>query len=422
MEIRFDISLSKSQQEAYDLIHDNKYKYYTFAWSRQSGKSVLMQVLCIEWLTEYNRNIAYVCKNYLLAKKIYRELTRILPDSFIKTKNGSDFFIESIFGSTLTLYSAESGASLRGNTFDYLILDEFAFFQFEQTDGTNLWFDILSPTLKAKGKKCIFVSTPLGKNNLFYDMYLRGLSNEYPNYISLKKNIYDDGFITQEEIDEIEHTIPSMSFQQEYLCEFLDSSLTFFKGFEECFSDFKFNPKEKAWAGLDLSSNGEDETILTFINQSRQVLQFKVEGSLDYKYKQIAEAINHIPTLQYIYMENNGVGSPMINEIKKLIVRKHCIVEFTTTNSSKEEIVSRLAVDISKKDIHFNNEDGELYKQLGTFVASYSKSGKMTFAGKSGTHDDRIMSLALANECQAKTQYAVNQNVKFARVKDLNIR
>lgn len=421
MTINFDITLSASQQEALDLVNDNRYKFYTFTWSRQSGKSVLMQILAIKWLAEKNRNIAYICKNYLLAKKIYKELTKILPNNFIKSKNGSDFYIESINGSSLTFYSAESGASLRGQTFDYLILDEFAFFQFEQTDGSNLWFDILSPTFKAKGKKCIFVSTPLGKSNLFYEMYLRGLSEEFPKYVSLKKTIYDDGFVTSDDIDDIKKSIPKLSFEQEYLCEFLDSSLTFFTGFEDCFHDFTFRNNEKIWGGLDLSSNGEDETILTFINQSRQVKQYKIEGSLDRKYRQIADILNHTPTLQFIYMENNGVGNPMINEIRKLVVKKGKILEFTTTNSTKEEIVSSMAVEIAKKNIHFNNNDGELYKQFGTFVASYSKSGKMTFAGRSGTHDDRIMSLCIANCCIEATKFG-DKNIRFSRQKDYEIR
>ena len=177
MTVNFDIHLSDSQQEAYNLVEDNRYKYYAFAWSRQSGKSVLMEVLCIKWLLEKNNSIAYVCRNYLLAKKIYREIAKLFPSDFTATKNGSSFFIESTFGSTLTFYSAESGSGLRGNTFTHAILDEFAFFKFEQPDGSHLWNDILSPTLKAKGKKCIFVSTPLGKQNPFYDMYLRGLTS-----------------------------------------------------------------------------------------------------------------------------------------------------------------------------------------------------------------------------------------------------
>ena len=421
MNINFDIKLSASQQEAYNLIHDSKYKYYTFAWSRQSGKSVLMQIMCIEWLAEKNRNIAYICRNYLLAKKIYRELVRILPDNFIKAKNGSDFYIESINGSTLTLYSAESGASLRGNTFDYMILDEFAFFQFEQTDGTNLWYDILSPCFKAKGKKLIFVSTPLGKNNLFYEMFLRGLSEDYPKYVSLKKTIYEDGFVTQDEIDDIKKSIPKLSFEQEYLCEFLDSSLTFFVGFENCFHDYVFKTNEKIWGGLDLSSNGEDETILTFINQSNQVKQYLIKGTLDSKYRQIADILNHTPTLQFIYMENNGVGTPMINEIRKLVIKKGKVLEFTTTNATKEEIISQMAVDISKKTIYFNNNDMELYKQFGTFVVSYSKSGKLTFSAQSGKHDDRIMSLCIANQCKLNTRFD-NNNLRFSKMMDYNIR
>lgn len=36
MNIKFDIKLTKSQQEAYEAIHNPKYKYYTLAWSRQS--------------------------------------------------------------------------------------------------------------------------------------------------------------------------------------------------------------------------------------------------------------------------------------------------------------------------------------------------------------------------------------------------
>ena len=37
MEIQFDIRLSESQQEVYDLVQDKKYKYITVVFSRQSG-------------------------------------------------------------------------------------------------------------------------------------------------------------------------------------------------------------------------------------------------------------------------------------------------------------------------------------------------------------------------------------------------
>ena len=413
MQIQFDLKLSKSQQEVYDLIHDDRYKFYTVVFSRQAGKSTLMEVLVIEWLLEKFKSIAYVCRNYILAKKLYRELIRIIPAKLIKTQNGSDLFIESIYGSTLNLFSAESGASLRGQSFHYLILDEFAFHKMEQPDGTHLWNDILSPTMKAKGKKCIFVSTPLGKNNMLYEMYQRGLSSEYPKYVSILKTIYDDGFVTPEEIDDIKKSIPDLSFRQEYMCEWLDDALSFFNGFSECFDITKYNDG-RCYMGIDLSGDGQDATIVTKINVDGEVEQYEVSGTLDMKYRQIADIINNEPNLQIAYLENNGIGKPMILEISKLVKNKSKIKEWTTTNSSKEEIVSDLAVEIANKNVHFKKDDTKLFSELSNFVVSVSKSKKLTFAARGGGHDDRVLSLALA--LRAKKDYGVKYTRSFLEI------
>ena len=38
MELHFDLKLTKSQQEIYQLVHDDRYKYYTVVFSRQSNR------------------------------------------------------------------------------------------------------------------------------------------------------------------------------------------------------------------------------------------------------------------------------------------------------------------------------------------------------------------------------------------------
>lgn len=411
MEIQFNIKLSESQQEIYDLVHDEKYKYITVVMSRQSGKSVLMMVLCVEWLFQKNNAIAYICRNFILAKRLYKELIKIIPANVIKSSNGSDLFIETIYGSTLSFFSSEQGASLRGQTFTHLIADEFAFHKMEQPDGTHLWNDILSPTLKSRGKKCIFVSTPLGKNNILYNMYQRGLSNEFPNYASIKKTVYDDGFITPEQIEEIRKSIPELSFRGEYLCEWLEDGLSFFQGYSNCFNIDKYSGG-KCWMALDISGDGADETILTQINNFNEVKQYKISGTLDMKYREIADIINRENPVA-VFGEINGIGSPFFNEVKKLVRHKLKLHDWTTTNATKEDIISDLAVEIAKANIHFQKADTELYDQLGDFIVTVTKNRKLTFAARGSGHDDRIMSLAMALRCKNDFKYAGKNNINF---------
>lgn len=411
MELNFDITLTKSQQEIYDLAQDDKVKYLTVVFSRQSGKTILMLVLCIQWLMASNNQIAYVCRNFVLGRGLFRQLMKVLPKEVIKSSNGSELFVESIYGSSLTFHSAEQGSSLRGQTFTHMICDEFAFFQMEQTDGTHLWNDILSPTLKARGKKCIFVSTPLNRNNIFYEMYQRGLSDEYPLYKSVLKTIYDDGFITPEGIEALRKEIPDASFRREYLCEWMDDGVSFFQGFSDCFDIDKYQEK-KCWIGVDLAGNGSDATICAKINENGEVDILEAVGSYDMKYRQIAEYINKSNPVA-VYLENNGVGSPMIDQIKKLVKQKSKIYEWTTTNASKEEIISDLAIEIASRNIHFQKKDTKLFNELSNFVVSVSKSRKLVFAAKGANHDDMVMATAIALRCKQDFKYIGKNNLNY---------
>lgn len=403
MNVKFDIKLSKSQQEVYDKVMQDEYKYITVAFSRQSGKTVLMTVLVIQWLFGDNNTIAYVCRNFTLAKKLYREIVRIFPKEYVRTANGSDFYIESVFGSSLTFYSSEQGSSLRGQTFSHMVCDEFAFHKQQQPDGSHLWNDILSPTLKARGKKCIFVSTPLGKNNIFHEMYIRGLSDDYPNYTSILKTVYDDGFVTAEEIEEIRKSIPELSFRQEFLCEFIDDALTFFRGFDKCFKNI-ITKEGRQWIGVDLSADGSDATIITHIYDGGGADQDVITGTTDDKCKQIANIIDSSPSLVAAQVEVNGIGAPMLEMIRKYSRRKNHIRPFTTTNASKEEIISDLAVAIENGQLSFEHENKGLYAELSTFVVKVSKGAKLTFGAIEGMHDDRVMSLAIAYNTMRKNK------------------
>jgi hypothetical protein len=259
----------------------------------------------------------------------------------------------------------------------------------------------------------VLISTPCGKQGFFYDYYLRALNNE-SGIVQLTRDIYADNLVTPEQIEEIQKSIPPKAFLQEFECKFLDSSLTFFEGFENCFGDYPYTPG-KEWIGVDLSSTANgDETILTKINEKNEVIQYNITGNLQMKYTKIADLINKSNAVA-VYLENNGVGLPMIDQIKKLVLHKSKIYEWNTSNSSKEEIISSLAVTIANKEIFFNKDDTELFSQFGTFICKISKTKKLTFAAQEGKHDDRIMSLAIGLRCKEDMKFAGKNNNMFVR-------
>ena len=361
---------------------------------------------------------AYISPTYSQGRKVYKELTTLLePTGVIKKANSSTLTIETIYGSTFQAFSMDSPNSIRGYTVDgILVMDECAFYPDELPDGSEPWSSIIMPITKARKPKVLAISTPKGKRGFWYDMYLKAISG-VKGYKEISATIYEDDLISKDEIEDIRKSVSPLAFREEFLVEFLDSSLTFFQGFEDCFTDYTFNERERVWIGVDLSSTGEDATVVTLINESMQVKQYVVEGNLDLKYAKIAKIINETPTLVAAYLENNGVGSPMINEIKKLVRNRSKLYDWTTTNSSKEEIVSNLAVKIANKEIYFSNEDKGLFSELARFIVKYTKTGKMQFEGASGTHDDKVLSLCISLKAREDFIASGIPNLNFVRTK-----
>ena len=366
MKVNFKFSPNKTQQKVLELLKENDVVVANV--SRQQGKSYLARYLAVFWALQNPCIIAYITPTLKLAKKFFKDFH--LPPEIIKSYNGSEYFIEFVNGSQLWFYSSEQADKIRGITLDYLILDEIAFYK----DGEYLYYGVLQPTLKVRGKKTLIISTPNGKDNIFYKLY-----NSYP---SITKTIYDDSYC--KDIEAIKKNTPEIIFKQEYLCQFLDNTGTFFQGFKE--QEFTFDTTE-VYFGLDLSSVGKDETILTLINKDLQVTQYVVKGTLDVKYKQIADIINKYDAKGYA--EQNSIGEPMINEIVKLLKKPSNLRKWLTNNKSKTTIISKLAIKLPS--IIYN--DKELTKQLNQFQYKILPTGTMTFQG---LKDDRVMSLAIA--------------------------
>ena len=410
-QMTFDINLTKKQKEAYDIIHSKECQFLVARWSRQCGKTIFAEIMMIEYLCKPNTFNAYISPNFSQGKKVYSELCVLLEGTgIIKKANSADLKIESIYGSTLKFFSVESPTSIRGNTISgILVLDEAAFFPTQLPDGSDVYYNVIFPTIKARRPKVLVISTPNGRQGCYYDLYMKAYNGE-KGYYQITASIYDDDLITKEEIEELKRGYPPLAFQQEFEVQFLDNALTVFPNFSNCFGGVYSGGK--CWIGIDPSSVGDDNTILTVVNELNEVRQHKIDGDLDHKYDQLAKWINYYNPVS-TYIESNSIGEVMKNEIAKKLKRKSNFYSFATTNETKKQYISLLAVAIANNEIHFEDSNKLLYSELGTFTFKMTKGGNVTYAAREPFHDDTVTSLGVALQCKEDFKYVGSNPNKF---------
>lgn len=399
IDVEIDFQPKKGQKHIIELAHNNQNKRIVLNIFRQYGKSFVARYLVMEWLQEMNITVGYVTQTSRLAKDIFKKFVTMFPEELIKSKDAKDFIIELVNGSKIIFFSVEQTQAIRGFSLHYLIFDEISHSREFTPDGEHIWYHIISPLLDAHGRLALFISTPNGKQGFFWELAQKAMNGE-KGYAYYKVSVYDDETKSPEWIEEKKAGYPELAWQQEYLCEFLDGGLSYFKHYLERFIVKQFDWNSKLVGGVDFSSVGSDNTVLTFINEKKEAIQFCIQGDLDDKYNQIAQLLReHQTNLVYCLFESNSIGQVMGEQIKKLLPTgvKNKIDFIYTSNSVKQDYIDNLALNIEQGNISFMKDNETLKDELGTYTYKISKTGLKVFNALDGYHDDHVISLALAN-------------------------
>jgi hypothetical protein len=355
------------QRECINRITETNCKFIVIDCGRQFGKSLLAQNLLLKWALETPNSTGFwVSPIYSQAKKVFDELVKALKETgLLKGTNRS------------------------------LVMDEAAFMRDE------VWNEILRPATLVKGKRILFISTPKGKN-YFYTLYNRGMSEEFPDYLSLKYTSYDTPFITEDEINEAKVTLPTDIFNQEIMAEFIEDGGEVFRNYSTSQIIQMWiepNPNERYFAGIDLGRQN-DFTVVTIVNNYGQICYIYRERRNNW-----VNIVDEIVRILHKYnakalVEVNSIGDVIYEQIR---TKYHKIEPFTTTSSSKDEIINNLIVQINDQILTLPTR--ELFEPLDTelrvFTFEYStKSRKVKYFAPPGFHDDCVMSLAMAVECK----------------------
>jgi hypothetical protein len=389
----------KYQKEIIDGCLDDNNFFITSVISRQFGKSALGYNLAMYWaLSDPGCIVMWVAPIDNQAVKVYREIVDCIYESgCIKSKKQPRGDTQIVFknGSKILFKSAASEDSLRGNSVDYMILDEAAFMKKTTVDT------ILLPMLNVRGKKCVVLTTPKGKNWV-YDWYIKGLDT--PRWKSYRFTCYDSPLINQDVVTSIKLSMNEEIFKQEYLAEFIDSS-SLFSNISECMILNELESPQQGknyWAGVDIGLI-TDATVLSIIDENGHLVKY-------YRWKTIESPdlideiikINNQWKFKKILIESNNQGLPIIQELKR---RTNNIEGFNTTGKSKPEIIDRLVHLFNMKQIKLI-KDEYLKKELEGFVFKQKDNGTMQYFAENGFHDDCVMSLAIAINCFENNRYS----------------
>lgn len=413
-------NLTTAQRVIADKITLSDCRYFTWLSGRQTGKSfTCIQLLLWFALNKRDSVSIYISKTYAQTLKLFGELYRAIKKAdIISDYSKSNFEIEFKNGSRILFRSYQNPDNMRGYSIKNggcCIVDEAAF-----ADDSFIPQIVLALLQNDKSAKLILVSTPNGCN-FFYDFYKKGeRSSRYLNkaYLSFKTTYKDNPFCSLEEIENYRQTMPDAIFRQEVLAEFVSSANSAFGDrYKKCISQTLHTtpqPHEKYYFGIDVG-RADDYTVCTCIS----AISGEVGEILRIRHKSFNEIAREIVKMAQkwkpiaIMQEINGLGDPFaeILQAELMKVNISCWQPFTTTNSSKNNIIEALNIAFEEKSIQIP-DDVDLTDEIDTFEVSYSpKSHSVTYAARNGCHDDMVMSLAISNWCRrsygASGQYAI---------------
>lgn len=399
----------KFQIPVHEMCCDNESFYITVNAGRQSGKTALSQQQALFWsLDKSNMIIYWVSPTAGQSQKVYKQiLDMVIETPFVKSYKASQGDTEIFFvnGSVIKFRSGAQENSLRGESVDYLIIDEAAFIK------QSTFQEILLPMLNVRGKKCLIISTPKGKNWFFF-MYNRGVLQE-KGYKSFKFTSLDNPYSNPEVIKSAKKSMPDVLFRQEYLGEFVDNAAVIENINELAVLKGLTSPKsgDKYYAGVDIALKNDYNVVVILNQDGEMVFMDRINNISSPELKERLIKIFNTWKPSKILIEENNQGLPILQDLIKIHKVKN-IAGFITTSKSKSEIINNLINSFSSKKIKIINDE-IIKSELEMFTMNITPTGSIKFEAPNGFHDDIVMALAIAWECMNKFK---NSNIRTFRI------
>ena len=365
---------------------------------RQVGCSfTFAQILFYVAINRPRSTSIYITTTNSAARKFFTDMGEFCKESSLVSMNGS--LLEMTFWNGSIIYFKSSESQLRGISCKrggIMVVDECAFLK------SDIWTSILPFTTVSKANTLI-ASTPWTKRGMYYTFYERALSGD-PGYHLIDTRDYDlSYFISEEQREEYRKILSPQAFRTEIDGEFMDSTSGVFGDYQSIYAEPE--DKDPVYCGIDFSvSVGGDDTVLTGFNKSKQQCLLYYDNSIAdpvQRAEKLADIINSYPSIKKVVCETNSMGSTFISILRRKLKRPNILEEFTTTNSTKKDIIENLVSLIGQKEITLMDDPKQDY-EFAIFQLVELKNGNYSYAADTkvqNSKDDIVMATAFAAKC-----------------------
>lgn len=231
-------------------IFDDPARFRVVSAGRRFGKTYLSMYEIARVARFPGKKIYYVAPTRGQAKNIiWQDLKdQMFGKGWARKANESELTMELINGSVIGLRTADNFDSMRGVSLDFAVLDECAFMSQET------WTQVLRPTLSDRKGGALFISTPQGMGNWFYDLWQFGHTND--NWASFQYTTIQGGNVDPLEVEAARNDLDAKTFEAEYEAKFTSTSNNIYYAFgPENLQRYEQPVPNRILVGMDFNIN-----------------------------------------------------------------------------------------------------------------------------------------------------------------------
>lgn len=280
--------------------HSSHKRYSVLVLHRRAGKTTAtINQLIKDALLNENHLYAFIAPTYKQAKRNVWDMMRHYTQNIPGVEyNVSELTVIFPTGSKISLFGADNPDSLRGITLNGVVFDEYS------QQPSNIWTEIISPTLATTKGYAIWIGTPKGRNS-FYRLYEQARQDE--DYYSLALPVSQSKIVDDDELRQQKKNMTEDEYAQEWECswEAAIKGAYYAKEISDARADgrigeYPIDPTQPVYTWWDLGVS--DATTILFFQTNGY--QWKLVDCYSANDEGIEHYIKYIQSKDYVYAKH----------------------------------------------------------------------------------------------------------------------